>query len=280
MRWLLAAAVALAACAPKRQCTLPRIAPESRGPAFLWKAHKGGDIVWLYGTIHDAGIEAVPPVARATLERSVRFVSELGDVTPDRDRFRELARIKSGRGIDQLLPASDWYDLRDALIGRIKEEDLRRARPWYALSLLTTYMAPSPGPSMDVLLAKRAHELAMPVEALETWEEQLTTLNEAVGIRDLQETIRARDTMTCDLSRMRASYEAGDIATMEALLVVPRTAERLLTTRNKKWMPSIESYFPRGGAFVAVGLGHLLGDNGLPAMLQRAGYTVERTAAR
>jgi uncharacterized protein YbaP (TraB family) len=27
---------------------------------------------------------------------------------------------------------------------------------------------------------------------------------------------------------------------------------------------------------VAVGLGHLLGDDGLVAMLQRAGYTVER----
>jgi hypothetical protein len=273
-------AVVAVACAPKRQCVLPPIAAEARGPAFLWKVHKGGDALWLYGTIHDAGMEAVPLVAREALEKSVRLVSELGDQTPDRDRFRELARIASGPGIDQQLPASDWYDLRDALLGRIREDDLRRAKPWYAMTLLTTHMTPSPGPSMDVLLAKRAQELAMPVEHLETWDEQLTALDHAVGIADLQEAVRARKTMTCDLARLRSSYEAGDIATMQALLVVPRTEATMLTARNLKWMPKLETYFAQGGAFVAVGLGHLLGEHGLPAMFQRAGYTVERTASR
>jgi hypothetical protein len=43
--------------------------------------------------------------------------------------------------------------------------------------------------------------------------------------------------------------------------------------------PVIERYLEHGGGFVAVGLGHLLGDDGLLAMLGRAGYRVTREAA-
>jgi uncharacterized protein YbaP (TraB family) len=276
MRWLLVVALMLAACTPKQQCPVyPR--PAVRGPAFLWKVHKGAFVVWLYGTIHDGtGLDAVPRVARDALEKSMRFVSELGVQEPDRDEFRALARVKTGPGIDALLPTDDWYELANALRGRIREDDLRRARPWYAMSLLTTYMVPDPGPSMDVLLAKRAQELAMPVEHLETWKEQLEVLNQAVGVKDLEEAIHARESMRCDLGRLRAAYLSGDTPTMQALLVIPRTAESMLHSRNRKWLPKIEGYVGNGGAFVAVGLGHLLGDQGLPAMLQRAGYTVER----
>jgi uncharacterized protein YbaP (TraB family) len=265
----------VAACgSSKPHCAI--VEPTTQGPTFLWKAHKDGDIVWLYGTIHDAGLEAVPATAKQALEKSVRLITELGDVTPDPDVFRKHARITSGKGIDQLLPADDWWDLRDSLLGKIREDDLRRAKPWYAMSLLTTYLAPEPGPSMDAELTQRARELAMPVEAFETWEEQLAMLDSAVGVPDLLEAIRARKTMQCDLARLVNSYRAGDLAVMEALLVVPRTRDTLLTARNKKWFPLLEKQFTQGGAFIAVGLGHLLGNDGLVAMLERAGYTVER----
>jgi uncharacterized protein YbaP (TraB family) len=273
---LLLFCVAALGCATKQQCKLEPIPPGSHGGAFLWKAHRGGDVVWLYGTIHDSGIDAVPEVAKNALEKSVRFVSELGDAEPDREVFRKYARVDHGPGIDQRLPASDWYDLRDALIGTIKEDDLRRAEPWYAMTLLSTKMAPTKEKSMDVLLAKRAQELAMPVDALEKWEDQLAALKSVVDVDDLKVAIHARHTMTCDFERMRAAYGAGDTRTMEALLVVPKTQATMLDARNAKWLPKIEAYFARGGAFVAVGLGHLLGAQGLPALLERAGYTVER----
>jgi uncharacterized protein len=131
---------------------------------------------------------------------------------------------------------------------------------------------------MDMKLVERARGAKKPIEALETWEEQLAALDAAVNLDDLKEAIHARKTMKCDLTRLINSYRTGDTETMQALLVIPRTRDALLTPRNKKWMPALEKQFATGGAFVAVGLGHLLGDDGLVAMLQRAGYTVERVA--
>jgi uncharacterized protein YbaP (TraB family) len=135
------------------------VAPKPSAPVapFLWRVQRAaGPIVWLYGTIHYGGADDVPKAAWDALESSPRFVSELGDTEGDREKTVELARLPSGKGLDQLLPADDWYDLRDALRGVIKEDDLRRARPWYAMARLNAHVAPSPQPSMDFALAKRA----------------------------------------------------------------------------------------------------------------------------
>ena len=276
MRPILLLALLAACAAPRPPCPVAPVA--TQGAPFLWHASKGGPAIWLYGTIHDAGLDAVPAVALDALSHSARLVTEIGDVTPDPDEFRELVRIAHGKGIDQLLPADDWWELRDALLGTIKEDQLRRVRPWYAMSLLSNTLAPARGPSMDVELAARAKQLAIPVEALETWQAQLAALDHAVGVADLQQAIHARASMRCSLARLVTAYRAGDIATMQALLVVPRTADTLLTARNRAWLPAIEKDLAHGGAFVAVGLGHLLGDEGLVAMLERAGYSVERVA--
>ncbi len=267
---------ALVACAPKpAACPVMPVVPQ--GPAFLWKVHKGdGPTSWLFGTVHDIGIAGVPAAALSALDGAKRFASELGDVEPDSEKVRELSRYASGLGIDQRLPPEDWYDLRDRLAGTVKEDALRRMRPWYAMILLNKVVAPNKGVAMDGDLAKRARKNRLAVEALESWEQQMTALDKVVGITDLSEVIRARDTMRCEVDRLGTAYRTGDLELMAALLITPRTSEILLWERNRAWQPALESYLAQGGAFVAVGLGHMLGDNGLPAMLERAGYIVER----
>lgn len=275
--WLVLLFVAAACGSTKAVCKVGE--PITRDGAFLWRAQKGDAVLWLYGTIHDAGIASVPASALRAFDGATRLVTELGDVEADPDVFREHARMPWGQpGIDQLLPASDWYDLRDTLVGAraIKEDDLKRARPWYAMVLLTRHLDPHRGPSMDTQFSERARDKAKPVDALESADEQLAALDSVVDIAALRETIHARRDVRCDVARMQAAYAAGDSATMEALLVVPATRDAILTARNAKWLPKLQAH---ANAFVAVGLGHLLGHQGLPAMLQKAGYTVERVGA-
>jgi uncharacterized protein len=277
----LAGALGTGACGGPPTCPVTPVSGAERGAPFLWRVERAGSApLWLLGTIHDAGIDAVPKAALDALDAAPRVVTELGAGKPDSELLRSYARRKSGPGIDHELSTDDWYDLRDALRGVIREDDLRRAEPWYAMTLLTTHSAPSPGPSMDSQLAERARARGKPVEALERWEDQLALLRSVVQLSDLEEAIRARKTMRCDLARLQAAYAAGDTATLTALLVVPRTSEVMLYARNRQWLPVLEAHAERDGAFVAVGLGHMLGEQGLPVLLERAGYRVERVPAR
>jgi len=274
-----AVAVALvAACA--RAPTCPARAPVAPGTAapWLWRVQRAdgtGPVLWLYGTVHDAGAAEVAPAAWDALRRAPRFVSELGELEPDPDQLRALARLPRGKGLDQLLGDDHWWDLRDTLRDVIREDDLRRARPWYAMSLLIRVVAPSPRPAMDAALAERARALHLPIDHLETWEEQLPQLDAAVGVPDLIEAIDARATMRCELDGNRAAYAAGDTAAVERIFGHDPSGH-LLRPRNQRWLIHLERYLADSGAFVAVGVGHLVGDDGLPAMLARAGYTVAR----
>jgi uncharacterized protein YbaP (TraB family) len=268
-------AICCVACTPSAPtCTLPPRPAQT--PPFLWKVSKaGGPVVWLYGTLHDLGRDEVPAAAWTALEASRQFASELGEVEPDRDKLHDLARLPPGKGLDQLLPADTWYDLRDILRGTIKEDDLKRARPWYAITLLTKKAAPPPSPGMDVALAERAHDRHIPVDPLESWDDQLASLGDAVTVNDLAQAIDGYKQMSCQISRIKAAYGAGDLAVMGQLLGAEQSAT-LLDARNQRWLPKLVHYLDTTGAFVAVGVSHLAGDRGIPAVLEKAGYTVER----
>lgn len=259
---------------PAPRCTIDVPKPADPAP-FLWKAEKDGNVVWLYGTIHNGGRGEVPPAAWTALTSSAKFASELGDAEPDKDKVEKLVRIESGKTLDFLLPADDWYELRDFMRGTVKEEELKRFRPWYAMIRLTQKVAPPPETSMDEALTARAKEAGKPIEALERIDEQLAALANSVGVKDLRDALAQRRKMKCELDGMLAFYGSGDADAMKKWLAMEH-ADVLLGARNKKWLAQIEAYFAPGGAFVAVGLGHLIGDDNLVELLGAKGYAVER----
>lgn len=79
------------------------------------------------------------------------------------------------------------------------------------------------------------------------------------------------------------AWRAGDNDQLAQLFVnqmrdeSPELYEALLVERNLNWLPIIEQMFGEGGAeFVLVGAAHLVGEDGLLAMLRARGYTVEK----
>jgi uncharacterized protein YbaP (TraB family) len=277
--WLLAVlpAAAIACAAPPPACPLPP--PTAPRAALLWRVERtGAGVVWLFGTIHDAGAAEVPAVAWRVLDGAVQFASELGADEPDPHQLVGLARLPWGQVLDRLLPADDWWDLVEAMLGAMTEDELRHARPWFALVKLHARMAHAPMPSMDVALTDHAGKLGIAVDHLESWRDQLAALDASVGVTDLSQAIHDRKAVACQVAQLRAAYRTSDVPALARMLLDPVHGDRLLAERNRRWAPLIERYLEHGGGFVAVGLGHLLGDSGLPAMLEREGYRVTREA--
>ena len=58
--------------------------------------------------------------------------------------------------------------------------------------------------------------------------------------------------------------------------MTPTQRDALLTQRNRAWEAALFPQIQEGNAFVAVGLGHLLGEGSVLASLAARGYTIER----
>ncbi|HUR32705.1 MAG TPA: TraB/GumN family protein, partial [Vicinamibacterales bacterium] len=92
----------------------------------------------------------------------------------------------------------------------------------------------------------------------------------------LEEMATAKD----DVGKLARAWKAGDAAAIEEAVLSdlksePEMYRRLLVDRNRNWLPKLEALFARPRpAFVIVGAAHLVGADGLLAMLRAKGYTV------
>jgi len=277
---VLVLAAALVACA-RPACPASKVGPAPSRP-FLWTVSRGSPAIqgpgqarlYLYGTFHASGEADIPPAARAALAASPVFVSEVGDIPPD--AVRKSATLPRGQSLQTLLGADAWYELCDALSGVIDDENLRHVRPWYAMSLLTAASSDLPGVVMDDALKKAAEAQGARLEFLETIEEQLGLVGDSVSGDDLKQALEERRSMRCGVEALRVAYRAGDETAFKDPLGSPSATQTLLVERNRRWMDQLEGYLRSGGAFVAVGVGHLVGPGGLTELLEARGYHVER----
>lgn len=79
--------------------------------------------------------------------------------------------------------------------------------------------------------------------------------------------------------QMEAAFDANDLDKVFSLTLHPTEdhpdfVKMFYTDRNLEWMPKIEKMMKDKPAFIAVGITHLEGDQGLLALLQAKGYTL------
>lgn len=167
---------------------------------------------------------------------------------------------------------------------------LQRMEPWVVSislpAILYQRAGYTPGSGIDAHFFQKAKEAGKAIEALETTEEQLRIFDDLPT--DLQEALlrysleRAGSTVE-RMDEIVAAWTQGDTEPLEALFrdemqqTFPTLYERLLVARNQNWMPQIESMLSADARpMIVVGTGHMVGADGLVAMLQAQGYTVEQ----
>jgi len=88
------------------------------------------------------------------------------------------------------------------------------------------------------------------------------------------------DTLKQDFGDIVKAWQTGDSAGIEKLLnkslhEAPAINKRLLTDRSRSWVPKIEELLNGGkNAIVIVGVGHLVGNEGVVELLRKKGLKV------
>ena len=202
------------------------------------------------------------------------------------------------RGIDASTPLSEKLgeDLYRRLVETadgygLPEQQIGMMQPWLASITLTSVAIMRAGfnPSAGVDLQLHAMLGEQSVRALESAEKQIRLLADLPADQQvdmLASTLDQIEEGTERFSELTHEWAAGEVAGMEAMLVeslqtdYPEVYDELFTKRNADWVEQIEAELNGSGTdFVAVGVGHLVGEGSVVEMLKNRGWEVERIDA-
>ena len=268
---------------------------KAKDHGFLWRISRDGRSSYLYGTIHAARAEWMfpGPSVMEALRASDIVALELDVLDPDIQQ--RLAASIGPQRAEALPPAlADRLEQRRAA-ECVDASGWSNFAPEFQVASLTVMAARrhglDPAHAIDLVLDVVARRLDKPVTSLETPEAQMQALQMPTqaeriafvegGLDDL-DSGRARSL----LQRMAKVWRDGNYAELAhyehwcGCLETPadRAAmKRLLFDRNPVLADGIERLHASGHlVFAAVGSLHMVGSNGLPALLRQRGFKVEQ----
>lgn len=287
-RSALAVAVAMAVVAVAAGAAQPR--------TFMWKATRQQGAVYLVGSVHMLTKDFYPlaPAIEAGFKDSDLLVEEvdLAEMLAPDQQFSLLARgmLPAGQTLDKVVsPAT--MTLVNARVGSLgmPASALQQFKPWFLAMTLMAVEWEKAGFDAALGLDKHFYDRAQTegkaVQGLETTEYQISRFDGMAMTqqdRFLAESLKDLDAEKASVQKIADAWKAGDLPTLERLVLQDVKDDqfmyqRLLVERNRNWLPKIEALFARRGrAFIVVGAAHLVGPDGLIAMLKAKGARVDQ----
>ncbi len=275
--------------------TAPAIAREpviAPSPS-VWAIEDEDTTVFLFGTVHILNPETnweSETVTQAFDSASVVYLE--ADAGPE----AQLALVPviqergtlTGTTLTELLSEQGNADL-DEVATRLgfPVAVLDRMQPWFAGINLAVgqIMAEGGDPTagVDMVLSERAKEAGKELRYFETAEEQIMMLSSFElddQVNQLEVSLRQLIEFPDFLKLLVNPYIAGDDQALADLLLAafeeqPGVAEVLLYERNAAWAVELDRVMneDEGVVFVAVGAGHLVGENSVQDYLAEKGWT-------
>ncbi|WBY15705.1 TraB/GumN family protein [Erythrobacteraceae bacterium WH01K] len=264
------------------------------GVPALWKVADEDTTIYLFGTVHSlpADVDWYRGELAAALDSSDELVTEI-DMNPEamaamQQVIVSKALLQEGtlRGLmneDQLA----IYEGAMAKLGLLPDS-FDTMEPWFAALMLSNSALSeagfSPAAGAESVL-EDISDGSKKRSALETVEFQMSIFDELpmdAQMRFLLEGAEEIDTLADELQKMVDEWAVGDAEGLadllnEAFEEDPVLAERLLYSRNADWAVWIDDRLDEPGkVFMAVGAGHLAGNNSVQDLLAERGITALR----
>jgi uncharacterized protein len=271
-------------------------ASRGAGKPAIWTLKDEDTTLYFLGTVHllRPDLEWRSAEIDAAIAAADTIVLEVDTTSPEAGR--EMMKFVGAQGmftdgtqLSSLLTEEETAQLTVALESlELPIDAIQPMRPWYAainisvMQLMRDGFNPASG--VETTIEAEAKEHGAAFDYLETVDQQLgefARLDNCAQVEFLMATANALNQGTEMLDLLVSEWVDGDAAGLGALLASPEAFgsdaayTALLTNRNARWTPLVAGMLDEPGTrLIAVGAGHLVGDDSVIAMLRAQGFEV------
>ncbi len=271
----------LAACAPAPP---PLITGDAHPP--MWLAERDGVRLYLLGAVHALPSEvdwqddrvraAVAASDRLLLELAPSELARAAPIAEHMARDEHVPSLVARIGSPAAAQLADYTG--------VDEGDADGQESWALTLLLSNTRAQSWGLSgrngIETVLSAQFRANGKPISGLETVEQQLRAFDDidpGLQARALRQSLADADVARAQTTALLGAWAAADSAELGRLAAAdlartPWLVAPLVTRRNANWAIALAGM--RGTILVAVGSGHLVGQDSLPDLLAAQGFRV------
>lgn len=258
--------------------------------SMLWSVvntKSPADTSYLFGTIHQISQRDFTLKDKLTnsLQKTDALLTEMDLSDPDMvNLMKDYMYMKDGMTLDQLISKKDYATLNGFMLEGTGESlsKYNRNKPFITSSALMNYYIEGVPASYDMVLTQMALADSMKIAGLESLEDQMAVMDK-MSYKDqakyLMEIVNNSAETKLRFGAILDAYKGENLDELSLLLDenlhTKDEKKYLITDRNKKWVPVIESTMKDQNTFIAVGAGHLGGEMGLINLLRQKGYKVE-----
>ena len=264
--------------------------------SFLWKVQSGPRVLYLAGSVHALSADVYPltPAFEQAFAAADTLIEEINleqsGLLALGPMLLSKAMYQDGRTFHSVVSKETAELVATHLKGTpMASELIRPMKPWMVMLLLSAMQVQQAGLNPELGLDKyffdKATAAGKSVVGLETAESQIDRFDkmpEALQEQLLRSTLEELDVNKKELSAIVAAWRRGDAAAIERGVLggfkkYPAAYQSLIVERNHNWMPQLEKCLARTTpCLVVVGAGHVVGPDGLLALLRQKGYRVEQ----
>lgn len=275
------------------------IGVQAASQPLLWQVEdKNSQIrLYLFGSLHygEEKFYPLPDTVLKAYNASDALAVELDiDALDGEQVHAAIQRYGYYRGKDNLqshVGVQIWDKIKNITENfGIDAQQLKRFRPWLAamqltnLQLIRSNYQPSLG--LDkYFLSESRHKKILELETLDEQMRLFTRLSDAEQIEFLQITLNEFPKAEESLKQLADAWYHGDELTLNKLVfssfhereVGNKLYQFIFVERNKQMLNAIDTYMNSSQRiFLVVGVGHIIGGEGLVALLEQRGYKVTR----
>lgn len=257
----------------------------------LWEISKPGiHRSYVFGTIHsdDPRITRLPTAVQQAFAYARSFTGEMDLSKTSMLRTEQAMLLPQGDDLEKQIGTERFRQCVAMMADYgVAESRVRRMRPW-AVAVQLNMPVPRNDLFLDRILYRQAVARGIPVYGLESIAEQIGVFDkmpQSQQMELLDQALANHASMPAMIQTLIDLYLARNLAGLQEIndqqlqtgdvKLAKSVEQRLILSRNHRMVMRMQPRLREGYAFIAVGVLHLPGKQGILNLLQQQGYLVK-----